>query len=122
MPIPPAATARWKAIRSSETTSSGVRASKVADLMVRLRRVMGPSLAGLNTSGALFITAADHAVLHAVNGGPGGDGRMWRVVAIPLDGKLTRDEIFVDLKERVTALIAAGRTPGLGTVLVGDDP
>ena len=44
------------------------------------------------------------------------------VVAITLDGKLTRDEIFVDLAERVAALTAAGRTPGLGTVLVGDDP
>ena len=39
-----------------------------------------------------------------------------------LDGKATRDEIFVDLKQRVAALMAAGRTPGLGTVLVGDDP
>ena len=46
-------------------------------------------------------------------------------VAVPaqsLDGKLTRDEIFVDLTERVARLTAAGRTPGLGTVLVGDDP
>jgi methylenetetrahydrofolate dehydrogenase (NADP+)/methenyltetrahydrofolate cyclohydrolase len=46
-------------------------------------------------------------------------------VAVPaqiLDGKLTRDEIFVDLTRRVSALTAAGRTPGLGTVLVGDDP
>ncbi|KAA0077379.1 bifunctional methylenetetrahydrofolate dehydrogenase/methenyltetrahydrofolate cyclohydrolase [Mycolicibacterium sp. P9-64] len=42
--------------------------------------------------------------------------------AITLDGKATRDEIFVDLKERVARLTAAGRTPGLGTVLVGDDP
>lgn len=47
---------------------------------------------------------------------------MWSVVAITLDGKLTRDEIFVDLTERVAVLTAAGRTPGLGTVLVGDDP
>ncbi|MCB0924900.1 MAG: bifunctional methylenetetrahydrofolate dehydrogenase/methenyltetrahydrofolate cyclohydrolase, partial [Mycobacterium sp.] len=39
-----------------------------------------------------------------------------------MDGKLTRDEIFVDLAERVATLSAAGRTPGLGTVLVGDDP
>ena len=39
-----------------------------------------------------------------------------------LDGKLTRDEIFVDLASRVAALTAAGRTPGLATVLVGDDP
>jgi methylenetetrahydrofolate dehydrogenase (NADP+)/methenyltetrahydrofolate cyclohydrolase len=44
------------------------------------------------------------------------------VGAITLDGKATRDEIFVDLKERVAALTVAGRTPGLGTVLVGDDP
>ena len=44
------------------------------------------------------------------------------VPALTLDGKLTRDEIFVDLTRRVAALRAAGRTPGLGTVLVGDDP
>ena len=46
-------------------------------------------------------------------------------VAVPaeiLDGKLTRDEIFVDLTTRVAALTAGGTTPGLGTVLVGDDP
>jgi hypothetical protein len=36
----------------------GVRASKVADLMVRLRRVIGPSLAGLRTSGGLDIRGA----------------------------------------------------------------
>ncbi|OBH17784.1 bifunctional methylenetetrahydrofolate dehydrogenase/methenyltetrahydrofolate cyclohydrolase [Mycolicibacter sinensis] len=42
--------------------------------------------------------------------------------AITLDGKATRDEIFVDLKTRVAALAATGRTPGLGTILVGDDP
>ncbi len=39
-----------------------------------------------------------------------------------LDGKATRDEIFVDLTQRVAALTTAGRTPGLGTILVGDDP
>lgn len=44
------------------------------------------------------------------------------VAADTLDGKLTRDEILVDLTERVATLTAAGRTPGLGTVLVGDDP
>ena len=42
--------------------------------------------------------------------------------AITLDGKVTRDEIFVDLKQRVAALTASGRPPGLGTILVGDDP
>ncbi len=44
------------------------------------------------------------------------------VGAITLDGKATRDEIFVDLKQRVAKLTDAGRTPGLGTILVGDDP
>ena len=44
------------------------------------------------------------------------------VIAETLDGKLTRDEIFVDLAKRVAVLTAAGTTPGLGTVLVGDDP
>jgi methylenetetrahydrofolate dehydrogenase (NADP+) / methenyltetrahydrofolate cyclohydrolase len=39
-----------------------------------------------------------------------------------LDGKATRDEVFVDLKVRVDKLRAAGIVPGLGTVLVGGDP
>ena len=39
-----------------------------------------------------------------------------------LDGKATRDEIFADLTERVAALKSRGITPGLGTVLVGEDP
>jgi len=47
---------------------------------------------------------------------------MTPVTAQVMDGKATRDEIFVDLKERVAALTAAGRTPGLGTILVGADP
>jgi methylenetetrahydrofolate dehydrogenase (NADP+)/methenyltetrahydrofolate cyclohydrolase len=44
------------------------------------------------------------------------------VTATLLDGKTTRDEIYADLQTRVQALTAAGHTPGLGTVLVGDDP
>ena len=52
----------------------------------------------------------------------GRSARMTAVGAITLDGKATRDEIFVDLTERVAALTAAGHTPGLGTILVGDDP
>ena len=39
-----------------------------------------------------------------------------------LDGRLTRDEIFDDLRDRVAALAGRGIVPGLGTVLVGDDP
>ena len=48
--------------------------------------------------------------------------RLAVVTATLLDGKATRDEIFADLTQRVNALTAAGRTPGLGTILVGDDP
>jgi methylenetetrahydrofolate dehydrogenase (NADP+)/methenyltetrahydrofolate cyclohydrolase len=44
------------------------------------------------------------------------------VSAVVLDGKATRDEVFVDLKERVDKLRDVGVTPGLGTILVGDDP
>jgi bifunctional protein folD len=44
------------------------------------------------------------------------------VTAIKLDGNLYRDEIFADLSTRVAALKAQGITPGLATVLVGDDP
>jgi methylenetetrahydrofolate dehydrogenase (NADP+)/methenyltetrahydrofolate cyclohydrolase len=44
------------------------------------------------------------------------------VTANVLDGKATKDAIFAELKPRVAALAARGVTPGLGTVLVGDDP
>ncbi|MGN6299851.1 MAG: bifunctional methylenetetrahydrofolate dehydrogenase/methenyltetrahydrofolate cyclohydrolase [Angustibacter sp.] len=39
-----------------------------------------------------------------------------------LDGKTTAAAIRAELTERVAALRARGVTPGLGTVLVGDDP
>ncbi|WP_041944715.1 bifunctional methylenetetrahydrofolate dehydrogenase/methenyltetrahydrofolate cyclohydrolase [Tsukamurella paurometabola] len=39
-----------------------------------------------------------------------------------LDGKATRDELFEQFRARVDALRARGVAPGLGTVLVGDDP
>lgn len=39
-----------------------------------------------------------------------------------LDGKATAEAIKADLRTRVAALRAQGITPGLGTVLVGDDP
>lgn len=47
---------------------------------------------------------------------------MIAVTALTLDGKLYRDEIFDDLKKRVDKLREKGITPGLATVLVGDDP
>ncbi len=47
---------------------------------------------------------------------------MAAVTATVLDGKATRDEIFVDLIRRVEALREQGVVPGLGTILVGDDP
>ena len=42
--------------------------------------------------------------------------------ATKLDGTLYRDEIFADLVQRVSALKEKGITPGLATVLVGEDP
>nr|WP_221219000.1 bifunctional methylenetetrahydrofolate dehydrogenase/methenyltetrahydrofolate cyclohydrolase [Prauserella isguenensis] len=44
------------------------------------------------------------------------------VTATILDGKATKDAIFAELTPRVAALAERGITPGLGTVLVGDDP
>jgi methylenetetrahydrofolate dehydrogenase (NADP+)/methenyltetrahydrofolate cyclohydrolase len=42
--------------------------------------------------------------------------------AIILDGRLTAKTIKAELATRVTSLKQAGVTPGLGTLLVGDDP
>ncbi len=39
-----------------------------------------------------------------------------------LDGTATAAAILVGLEERVTRLVGQGITPGLGTVLIGDDP
>ena len=47
---------------------------------------------------------------------------MVAVTAIKLDGKLYREEIFADLEARVARLKERGITPGLATVLVGEDP
>jgi methylenetetrahydrofolate dehydrogenase (NADP+) / methenyltetrahydrofolate cyclohydrolase len=44
------------------------------------------------------------------------------VRATILDGKATAAAIRAELTERVATLAAAGRRPGLGTLLVGDDP
>ncbi|HWM04869.1 MAG TPA: bifunctional methylenetetrahydrofolate dehydrogenase/methenyltetrahydrofolate cyclohydrolase [Actinophytocola sp.] len=44
------------------------------------------------------------------------------MTATILDGKATRDAIFADLRTRVAALGSRGVVPGLGTVLVGEDP
>jgi methylenetetrahydrofolate dehydrogenase (NADP+)/methenyltetrahydrofolate cyclohydrolase len=44
------------------------------------------------------------------------------VPATILDGKATAAAIRGELTDRVTALAAAGHRPGLGTLLVGDDP
>lgn len=44
------------------------------------------------------------------------------MTATVLDGKLARDEIFAGLRVRVAALRERGVTPGLATVIVGDDP
>ena len=47
---------------------------------------------------------------------------MGGVTAIKLDGKLFRAELLEDLKTRVATLKDKGITPGLATVLVGEDP
>ncbi len=44
------------------------------------------------------------------------------MAAITLDGKATAARVKAELAERVKVLKASGIQPGLGTVLVGDDP
>ena len=44
------------------------------------------------------------------------------MTATVLDGRATLAAIKTELRDRVAALAAAGRSPGLGTILVGDDP
>ena len=44
------------------------------------------------------------------------------MTAVTLDGRATAAAIKAELKQRVAGLAATGRAPGLGTVLVGDDP
>lgn len=39
-----------------------------------------------------------------------------------LEGAPVAEAIYADLRPRVAALVATGRRPGLGTILVGDDP
>ena len=52
----------------------------------------------------------------------GPSGRLSPVPATILDGKATAAAIRTELTGRVAALTAAGHRPGLGTLLVGDDP
>jgi methylenetetrahydrofolate dehydrogenase (NADP+)/methenyltetrahydrofolate cyclohydrolase len=65
-------------------------------------------------------TGCHHPRLEATRGGR--FARMGLVTAKILDGKATKNAIFAELEPRVAALAAKGVTPGLGTVLVGDDP
>src|SRR5690625_608693 len=52
----------------------------------------------------------------------GRSGRLPFVTAQILDGKATAAAIKSELRERVTTLAERGVVPGLGTILVGDDP
>ena len=45
----------------------------------------------------------------------------WEGSALPLDGAALARSIKADLRERVARLIAEGQTPGLGTLMVGED-
>ncbi|MCW2524615.1 MAG: Methylenetetrahydrofolate dehydrogenase [Frankiales bacterium] len=50
------------------------------------------------------------------------DGKIEIVTATILDGKATLAEIKSELRQRLIALAERGFVPGLGTVLVGEDP
>ena len=63
-----------------------------------------------------------HDALHRSAIGEVAGDRVHRVTATILDGKATAAAIREDLRLRVKALAERGILPGLGTVLVGDDP
>ncbi len=44
------------------------------------------------------------------------------MTATLLDGKALREIIFADLRARTARLTAAGHTPGIATIIVGEDP
>ncbi len=44
------------------------------------------------------------------------------MTAVLLPGQPVADAVFADLAPRIDALVASGHRPGLGTILVGDDP
>jgi methylenetetrahydrofolate dehydrogenase (NADP+)/methenyltetrahydrofolate cyclohydrolase len=50
------------------------------------------------------------------------DSKVWDMTARILDGKALAATIKEELRHRVAALAERGVVPGLGTVLVGDDP
>src|SRR5690606_27123252 len=50
------------------------------------------------------------------------NAKMDSVTAIRLDGKATLATVKEELRIRVAALAERGIVPGLGTVLIGDDP
>jgi methylenetetrahydrofolate dehydrogenase (NADP+) / methenyltetrahydrofolate cyclohydrolase len=63
------------------------------------------------------------ALVGGVRRGSGCGQAQWAAMSARiLDGKATAAEIRADLTKRVAALAERGRAPGLGTVLVGDDP
>jgi methylenetetrahydrofolate dehydrogenase (NADP+)/methenyltetrahydrofolate cyclohydrolase len=49
------------------------------------------------------------------------DAESGPMTAVMMPGAPVADAVFADLQPRIEALIAGGHTPGLGTVLVGDD-
>src|SRR6266550_3844098 len=49
------------------------------------------------------------------------DRRTFLLSAVMMPGAPVADAVFVELKPRIDALIERGWTPGLGTIMVGDD-
>lgn len=78
-----------------------------------------PCLALCDPPGA---NLAEIAPIRAAQCGGGGGWEDGRVTATILDGKATLAIIKSELKQRIAALAERSIVPGLGTVLVGDDP
>jgi methylenetetrahydrofolate dehydrogenase (NADP+)/methenyltetrahydrofolate cyclohydrolase len=71
------------------------------------------------TGGRIGFSVAHPAL--ADQDGQGAEVALTAVTAKILDGEAVATVIKADLKQRIDALVARGITPGLGTILVGDD-
>src|SRR5271165_7127016 len=108
MAAPPAATRRWNSTSASLTLPPGITPSKVAALMIRLRRVSGPRAAGAKTGGGAG---------RAVRGmGPplstwGRSRTLGSVPALPADRQHRLERWAADTAGPARLVAAGGRRP-----------
>ena len=115
-------------VRDDEVIDAAAKAAGVTDVLHRHPALLPLTRPG-RECGKVRCSAPRILTFPAIGGGAWGRGgetrRAWhnrRVTAQILDGKATARAIKADLTTRVARLAEHGVRPGLGTVLIGDDP